>query len=423
MKHLKTIAIVSCITLVSLLTFTACNLDAGQGIFSAISESEPSLDTTNQSILGFDGNYAFIKAQDGVYKYGQSNSDVARLNLSLTTNGFATTIGDVVNSKKFVYQDRDNIYQVYDITGNTPAPPTLPLSAIKAMNNGIALSGDVDNYTITSLPSTEKANLTGTDSAGIMFGFVDNALTTMITDYKNANNVTVYDFSYYWNDKKLEIKDNADKDLEKLVELNLETNHGSTTKTNFIRIQAFQPATTEGPGVAIAKIANDSYTSLLFVQMAPEGDLEYVGQSNFYLNYNSAYAVPSARVKIGNEQYMLVPYSSGLRLIDMSTATITEKDKAIAAIKTSAIDDPTKYAYASSNTTSFARGFNYNNVVDIKPIPDPNTSAASKTKYLVSTVNSGVYTITLPSEVGTPSDDTKNGSREIGYQPIVNPTP
>ncbi len=406
--------------LVSLLTFTACNLDAGQGIFSAISESEPSLDTTNQSILGFDGNYVFIKAQDGVYKYGQSNSDVERLNLSLTTNGFATTIGDVVTSTEFIYQDRNDVYQKYDITQNK-STGTLSLADVKAMNNGYALTGKVKDYKAYKLSESLNSPISlNTGSAGIMFGFTDGVFTTMINEFENSNGTKVYKFQYYWDNQEITIETNTDLgNLVPSYNYTTQAEFSGTDKTNFIRIQAYQPPTETSCGVVIAKIANDSYTSLIFAQdklsnteTPASKPLKYVGQSGFYLNYYSSYGLPSARVEIGSIQYMLVPYSSGLRLIDLAS---------IDSIKKTAIDEPSNYAYASSNTTSFARGFNYNNVVDIKPIPNSDASVPEKNKYLVSTVNSGVYTITLPSAVGTPSDETTNGSREIGYQPI--PTP
>jgi hypothetical protein len=396
-----------CLGLVVAVGFISCNLDADMGIFEAIGNSEPTLDTTNQSILGFYGNQVYIKAQDGIYKYGASNSAVEKLPLSLMTNGFATSIGNATAATEFIYQDGSGDFKKYTIT--TGASESFSLSDVRAMNNGVVLSeSSPANYTVLSLPNTQLASLSAKGSAGIMFGFVDNVLTTMIKSHKNANKVTVYDFAYYWNDTKLNIVDNAAGDLAKLVNLNLtDDQYKQTTKTNFIRIQAFQPATAAGPGVAIAKIANDSYTSLIFIQEAVGGELKYIGQSGFYLNYYSSYAVPSARVEIAGKQYMLVPYSSGLRLIDLTSS---------ATIKTSAIDSPSSYAYASSNTNSFARGLTYNNIVDIKPIPGQDATAA-KNKYLVSTVNSGVYTITLPTAAGDPSNNA--GSRAIGYQPIV----
>lgn len=413
MKKTIRLLTISCLVLVIAFGFISCNMDADMGIFEAIGNSEPTLDTTNQSILGFSGNYVFIKAQDGIYKYGSSNSDVTKLDLSLTTNGFATSIGNAKTATAFVYQDSSDNYQVYPITGSAPQIGTL--SDVRAMNNSVVLSESPSgNYSVLGLPNTSIATLNGKGSAGIMFGFVNEVFNTMVKSYKNANRVNVYDFTYYWNGSPLTIDTSSGWADTYEVNVNLTTKeeYEQTTRTRFLRIQAFQPATAAGPGVAIAKIANDSYISLVFIQESVGGSLKYVGQSNFYLNYYSSYAVPSARVEIAGKQYMLVPYSSGLRLIDLTSE---------ATIKASTVDSTaSNYAYPSSNTTSFARGLTYNNVVDIKPIPNQD-STVEKNKYLVSTVNSGVYTITLPSEVDSPSDDAKNGSRAIGYQPISTP--
>lgn len=409
MKKTTKLLAIFCLALMIAAGFISCNMDADMGIFEAIGNSEPTLDTTNQSILGFSGNYVFIKAQDGIYKYGSSNSDVTKLPLELTTNGFATSIGNAKDATEFIYQDSSGDFKKYTIA--TDSSTAFALSNVKAMNNNYVLSGDVDSYTATKLSDSSTVPLANFGAAGIMFGFVDNIFNTMVKSYKNANRVNVYDFTYYWNGSQLTIDTSSGWANTYEVNVNLsEAQYGQTTRTRFLRIQAFQPATAAGPGVAIAKIANDSYTSLVFSQESVGGPLKYVGQSNFYLNYYSSYAVPSARVEIAGRQYMLVPYSSGLRLVDLTSE---------ATIKASTVDSTaSNYAYPSSNTTSFARGLTYSNVVDIKPIPNQDSTVA-KNKYLVSTVNSGVYTITLPSEVGSPSDDAKNGSRAIGYQPIT----
>lgn len=446
-KTIKKISML-CLGLVIATSFVACNLDSSMGIFEAIGNSEPVLDTTNQSILGFDGDYVYVKAQDGIYRYGTSNnsSDVENLRdivpaLTVKTNGFASSIGNPISATAFVYQESDNVLKKLTLNDpleisdgvyySAPDKTDTAITTIVGMNNGMVLlqegsRTDVNKpWTYTykvsilgddglenewSLPANSPPNVKPNSyGPGILFGSYGNALGTMINEYANQNKKNVYNFKYYWDGNELTIAQN--NDLDKIVASNIATDPTHTTNTNFIRIQAYQPPIQNSPGIAIAKIANDSYTSLIFTQQSTNDPLVYIGQSNFYLNYYSAYGVPSVRVTINGTDYMLVPYSSGLRLIKFSDP------------KESAIDNPTQYAYASSNTTSFAQGLTYNNVVDIKPIPGCDSTDPDKNKYLVSTVNSGVYTITLPSEVGSPSDDTKNGSRKAGYQPIKVETP
>ncbi|MGI5910828.1 MAG: hypothetical protein ACOX6K_10725, partial [Sphaerochaetaceae bacterium] len=85
-------------------------------------------------------------------------------------------------------------------------------------------------------------------------------------------------------------------------------------------------------------------------------------------------------------------------------------------IKDSTIDNASDYAYPSTKSGSFAYGLTYNNVVDIEPLPNMDDTDTEKNKYLVSTVNNGVFTITLPTAAGDPSN--VYGSQAVGYHPI-----
>lgn len=355
--------------LLSLAMFTACNLDATDGIFSSISKSEKTVDTTNQSILGFYGAYAYVRTQDGVYRYGGSNSDAKKIvSISLLPNGFSSPIGSATNATQFVYQKGAASYTEFTLANSTATEyPTLTLNVV-AMNNGIALTGNkADGYSVSKL-GLDSASLSGVQGgAGTLFGFGDKALVTFVSG--ESNNV----YSYYWY--------NGATTTPTKIELN-----GYTGNKDFLRIQAFQPATTAGAGLAIVKIANDSNTTLLFKQATAGGDLTFIEQADFSLNYTSPFMVPSARVTIESRQYMLVPYILGMQLIDLTPNPGYET-----------------HAYSSTVQDSIAGGFTYATVVDIEPI--------NATKLLVSTVDGGVFTITLPTTTAG------NGARAPGYHP------
>lgn len=437
MKHTTKSLAIFCTVLAIAVFATACNLDSEMGILEAISNSQPTLDTTNQSILGFKGDYVYIKAQDGIYKYGSTASDVTQVDeIALMTNGIATSIGKAQEDSKFVYQIKSGSsidYKTYNLSDASIVDySTSNVSGMTmlGMHNGMALfrndneNAGTSSYGISILaengfgaPTYFAEDIDPQDKGpGIFFSFdATDWLATLIETFENADNEDVYQFSYFWNDStnqlnQLDIADNTDGDLADIVELDYPTNHATTENSNFIRIQAFQPATGSEngkKGVALARISNDETTSLVFVQNSVGGPLEYLGEADFTLNYYSPSAMASARVTIGGTDYMLVPYLSGMRLIDL-----TDENH----IKNSTIDNASDYAYPSTKSGSFAYGLTYNNVVDIEPLPNMDDTDTEKNKYLVSTVNNGVFTITLPTAAGNPSN--VYGSQAVGYHPI-----
>ncbi len=377
----------------------SCNLDANQGIFSAIGSSELTNNSINQSILGFSDNLVYVRTQDGIYTYGNKNSTAAPLSLAVTTNGFASSIGQASLNNKFIYQEADNNYKVYDIATKSAAASPITLDNVKAMNNGIVLTGTTGSYTLGQLTDSGTTNthdvISANQGAGILFGFTDNAMLTMVQEYRNTSNKVAYKYTYYWNGAPLTIADNAAGDFKKLVPSMFTDDPTTTGSTNFMRIQAYQAPTASSQGIAIAKIANDNYSSYIFVQDTGSTTLTYLGKSAFTLNYNSTYSVPSKIVTIGSTQYMMLPYISGIILIDLTDS---------ASIKTSAID-AAQYTYASSSSTSFSKGLTSSNIIDIEPVPN------STTNFIVATVSSGIYTIKLPGTIGS---DTDRGSRNDG---------